>query len=188
VVPVLSSAPAGPRREPARRRPSVLVLAAVGAGFVAMLAAATALGFFLMPAAVESSRFVAGSPPAPACPLSPPGEARCVTTAECFERISIAGAVVTPRPVACTESHVWEAFALGQLPAGLDNAPYTKIRQHTDVARVCSSANASLFSTEQAWQVEVLPPTRDQLAAGDRTFRCVAGRPPVRFTDSRFTP
>jgi hypothetical protein len=109
-----------------------------------------------------------------------------VTTAECFDRVTVSGGVARAPAVACTEPHLWEAFATAQLPEGLDTASHTAIKQNAEVRQVCSTANARLLNTEQAWQVEVLPPTREQVRAGDRTYRCLAGRPPTRLTASRF--
>jgi eukaryotic-like serine/threonine-protein kinase len=37
-----------------------------------------------------------------------------------------------------------------------------------------------------AWQVDVLPPTPEALARGDRTFRCLAGTGPDQQSGATF--
>jgi hypothetical protein len=160
--------------------------AGIAAVYVAVLCAAVAGALFLRPDP-PTTTFVA-PPSKPACPLAPAGTAQCVTTAECFDRVTVNGGVASAASVACTEPHVWEAFATARLPDGLDTASHATIKQNAQVRQVCSAANARLLNTEQAWQVEVLPPTRDQVRAGDRTYRCLAGRPPTKLTESRFVP
>jgi hypothetical protein len=109
-----------------------------------------------------------------------------VNTAECFNGVTVRGGVAQAPTVACTEPHVWEVFATAKLPEGLDTASHSTVKQNAQVRQVCSTANARVLNTEQNWQVEVLPPTRDQVRAGDRTYRCLAGRPPTKLRDSRF--
>jgi tRNA A-37 threonylcarbamoyl transferase component Bud32 len=156
--------------------------------YVAVFCAAIAAALFLRPDE-PTTTFMAPPPPSkPACPLTPAGTAQCVTTAECFDRVTVSGGVAKATAVACTEPHLWEAFATAQLPDGLDTASHTTVKQNALVRQVCSTANARSLNTEQAWQVEVLPPTREQVKAGDRTVRCLAGRPPTKLTQSRFVP
>jgi hypothetical protein len=148
--------------------------------------ASIAAVLYLSPGEPTATFMAPPGPSKPPCPLTPPGTARCVTTAECFDRVTVTGGVARASAVACAEPHVWEAFATAQLPDGLDTASHTAIKQNAQVRQVCSTANARLLNTEQAWQVEVLPPTREQVKAGERTYRCLAGRPPTKLTQSRF--
>jgi hypothetical protein len=155
---------------------------------VAVFCAVVAAALFLIPPKPTVTFVAPPVPSKPPCPLTPTGTARCVTTAECFDRVTVSGGVARASSVACSEPHLWEAFATATLPDGLDTASHQTIKQNTQVRQVCSTANARLLNTEQAWQVEVLPPTREQVRAGDRTYRCLAGRPPTKFTQSRFVP
>jgi hypothetical protein len=156
--------------------------------YVAVLCAAVAVALYLRPAEARTTFVPPPVASSPACPLAPAGTAQCVRTAECFDRVTVTGGVARASTVACTEPHLWEAFATAQLPTGLDTASHTAIKQNAQVRQVCSTANARLLNTEQAWQVEVLPPSRDQVKAGDRTYRCLAGRPPTKLSQSRFVP
>jgi hypothetical protein len=163
------------------------LLAGASVGFTAIVLGAMALALYLLPDR-PTARFVdATASSSPSCPLTPAGTARCVTVAECFDRVRVSGGVASAQKLACTEPHLWEAFAQAQLPAGLDSAGHAAIKQNTEVRQVCSVANAKLLNAESPWQVEVLPPSRDQLRAGDRTYRCLAGRPPTKYTQSRFS-
>jgi hypothetical protein len=122
----------------------------------------------------------------PSCPLSPAGTAQCVQQPECFNGVTVQGGVARAPSVACTEPHVWEVFATAPLPPGLDTAPHSAVKQNSQVRQVCSATNARALNTQQNWQVEVLPPSRDQVRKGDRVYRCLAGNPPSKLRDSRF--
>jgi hypothetical protein len=156
--------------------------------YVAVFCAAIAAALFLRPDEPTTTFMVPPAVSKPPCPLTPAGTAQCVATAECFDRVTVTGGVARAATVACTEPHLWEAFAIAQLPDGLDTASHSAVKQNALVRQVCSTANARSLNTEQAWQVEVLPPTREQVKAGDRTLRCLAGRPPTKLTQSRFVP
>jgi tRNA A-37 threonylcarbamoyl transferase component Bud32 len=168
------------------RVPRLYLWAGLAAVYIATLCGAIATALYLSPAEPTATFVAAPGPSKPPCPLTPAGTAQCVTTAECFDRVTVNGGVARAPAVACTEPHVWEAFATAELPDGLDTASHTAVKQNAQVRQVCSTANARLLNTEQAWQVEVLPPTREQVKAGDRTYRCLAGRPPTKLTQSRF--
>jgi hypothetical protein len=164
----------------------VVVWSAVGVGFAAALAGVVGLALYLAPEP-GTTRFVARpAASSAACPLTPSGTARCVTTAECFDQVTVNGGVARAPKVACAGPHLWEAFALASLPRGLDNANHTTIKRNPEVLQVCSAANARRLNAESPWQIEVLPPSREQVRAGDRTYRCLAGRPPAKLTTSRF--
>jgi serine/threonine protein kinase len=166
-----------------RRR---LLVAGIAAGYVVALGALVVGAFYLQrsePAATFMSAPVQSSP---ACPLAPAGAAQCVREAECFDRVTVQGGVARAPAVACVEPHVWEVFATASLPEGLDTASHSAIKQNAQVRQVCSTANARALNPQQNWQIEVLPPSRDQVRAGDRTYRCLAGTPPTKLRDSRF--
>jgi hypothetical protein len=176
-----------PERTPRRR---LLLMAGIAGCYLLALAAVVAGGLYLGSAAMPTT-FVAvpvkSNSPSPTCPLSPAGTAQCVRAPECFNGVTVQSGQARAPVVECTEPHLWEVFATASLPAGLDTASHNAIKQNAAVRQVCSATNAKALSTEQNWQVEVLPPTRDQIRAGNRTYRCLAGKPPSKFRDSRFT-
>jgi tRNA A-37 threonylcarbamoyl transferase component Bud32 len=127
------------------------------------------------------------APSAPKCPLTPAGEAQCVTTPECYDAISVTGGIARTKLVACTEPHGWEVFARGTF-AGAVTTNFDKAKQDAAVKRICTAANLALLDTDPGWRIEVLPPTQEQATAGEKTFRCVAGKAPAKSTGSKFTP
>jgi hypothetical protein len=169
-------------------RQRLYLWAGFAAVYVAVFCAAIAAVLVLAPPQPTATFMAPPVPSKPPCPLTPAGAAQCVTAAECFDRVTVTGGVARAPSVACTEPHLWEAFATATLPDGLDTASHQAIKQNAQVRQVCSTANARSLNTEQAWQVEVLPPSREQVRAGDRTYRCLAGRPPTKLTQSRFVP
>ncbi|WP_203988660.1 serine/threonine-protein kinase [Virgisporangium aurantiacum] len=174
---------ARPTRTPRLRR---LLMAGIAAGYLLALAAVAVAGM-RMGSADPATTFVAAPvKSSPTCPLSPAGTAQCVQQPECFNGVTVQGGVARAAAVACTEPHVWEVFATAPLPEGLDTASHTTIKQNQQVRQVCSATNARALNTQQNWQVEVLPPSREQVRNGDRTYRCLAGTPPSKLRDSRF--
>jgi serine/threonine protein kinase len=175
---------AQPGRTPRLRRR--LLMAGIAAGYLLALAAVAVAGM-RMGAADPATTFVAAPvKSSPTCPLSPAGTAQCVQQPECFNGVTVQGGVARAAAVACTEPHVWEVFAIAPLPQGLDTASHATVKQNQQVRQVCSATNARALSTQQNWQVEVLPPSREQVRNGDRTYRCLAGTPPSKLRDSRF--
>ncbi|WP_239161026.1 serine/threonine-protein kinase [Virgisporangium ochraceum] len=163
-----------------------LLLAGIAAGYVVALAALV-IGAFYLRSAEPTTTFVSEPVQStPACPLAPAGAAQCVREPECFDRVTVQSGVARAPAVACVEPHVWEVFATASLPQGLDTASHSAIKQNAEVRQVCSTANAKAINPQQNWQIEVLPPSRDQVRAGDRTYRCLAGNPPTKLRDSRF--
>jgi len=125
-----------------------------------------------------------GGPTAPApgvvgnCMLGAVGAA-CPASAQCFGAITVSGGVARAQSVPCTQPHTWEVFALGQLPAGVSGVGYPAVKSDQKVARVCSVATLMIVDMDaRTWQVDVLPPSPEAFAGGDRTFRCVAGTGP----------
>ena len=107
--------------------------------------------------------------------------ASCPTSAQCFDRITVSSGVAQARTLPCTQPHTWEVFALGKLPPDVGKVGYPAVKEQESVARICSTATLLLVNMNaQAWQVDVVPPSPEAFAGGDRTFRCVAGTGPNR--------
>jgi eukaryotic-like serine/threonine-protein kinase len=106
------------------------------------------------------------------CVVLPAG-ARCPTDLECYS--------AQTRPVDCAGTHTWETFALGTAPASLTTVNRQTLRADPQVSRVCGQstfATVTLLMDPQGWTFDVLPPSAAALSAGDRTYRCLAGRGP----------
>jgi hypothetical protein len=105
--------------------------------------------------------------------------AACPASAQCFGVITVSGGVARAQSLPCTQPHTWEVFALGELPAGVTGVRYPAVKSDQKVAQVCSSATLMIVDMDaRTWQVDVLPPSPEAFAGGDRTFRCVAGTGP----------
>jgi len=105
--------------------------------------------------------------------------ATCPATPECFDTLTVSGGIARARMLPCDRPHTWEVFALGTLPAGLDDVGYGQVKTDRTVGRICSAAVLLLVDTQaKSWLVDVLPPSPEQFAGGDRTFRCLAGTGP----------
>jgi hypothetical protein len=116
-----------------------------------------------------------------------PYGARCPSAPECYGPLSTTDGYRrgTVRP--CDRKHSWEVFALGTVPAGQADLRPAAVRALPRVRAVCNEV--VLFTRLPAdqvigWRVEVLPPTPQRAAAGDRTFRCLAGRDDGQLTGS----
>jgi hypothetical protein len=168
-----------------------------GLGVLAVLAVAGAVAWNVNPAGDDD---LAGRPPGaspspdplratgaaalPGCLVPLPATARCPDTVECFGAVRVTGSAITAEAVACGDRHTWEVYALGDLPAGATPADLPRVRADESVRRVCNEGNFRMVSLRMdgGWRFEVLPPTAAALAAGDRTFRCLAGMGPDRLT------
>ncbi len=107
------------------------------------------------------------------CVVPLPAGGRCPDQLECYaddvERVPCAG------------PHTWEAFALGEAPAALTTVDRQALRGDPTVSQVCgrsSFASVTLLMSTEGWTLDVLPPDPAALAAGDRTYRCLASRGP----------
>jgi tRNA A-37 threonylcarbamoyl transferase component Bud32 len=191
---VPSPTPMGPSR-----RLLIWSLAVCGCALVAIVAVSVAYAragapdrqVFRTPAAV--STHVAGSPtagpqpstrptaaPSPSAvipvagncgPVAPSG-VTCPINPDCYDS--------TKHLVACSGTHTWEAFAVGQLPAGV---PSTKTGHDPQVLEACSRITLLAVAPQtaaQLWQVDVLAPT-----GSSRTYRCLAGRGPNALVGSQ---
>jgi hypothetical protein len=81
--------------------------------------------------------------------------------------------------VPCAGRHTWETYAKGDLPAELTVTDHEAVKADPVVRQVCAEntfRSTTLLIDTTGWQFEVLPPTGDALAVGDRAFRCLAGQ------------
>ncbi|MFB9238533.1 serine/threonine-protein kinase [Plantactinospora siamensis] len=127
------------------------------------------------PAGRPSSGAAAGLP---GCRSGLPAGARCPTSTECFGPVRIRGTAAEAQPVACAGRHTWETYALGELPADVDPRDEDAVRAAAG-GRVCTTATFARvtgLASAGGWRFEVLPPDRTAAAAGDRSYRCLAGR------------
>jgi serine/threonine protein kinase len=120
----------------------------------------------------------------PGCLVPLPANGRCPDTVECFGAMQVVGGVATADAVACGSRHTWEVYAIGDLPVGSSADDLPRLRAQDTVRRVCNEGTFRTVSLrlDQGWRFEVLPPTVVALQAGDRTFRCLAGKGPDRLT------
>jgi eukaryotic-like serine/threonine-protein kinase len=101
----------------------------------------------------------------------------CPASATCFGRMTVSHGVASAKSLSCRGTHTWEVFAIGTLPSGLATVDYQAVRGTEAVQGLCNSVTLGLVDLGAvAWQIDVLPPTPDAYAAGERTFRCLAGK------------
>jgi eukaryotic-like serine/threonine-protein kinase len=131
--------------------------------------------------AVAAPRAAIGS-----CLLGAVG-ASCPTAAQCFDSLTVTSGVARAAALPCAKPHTWEVFAVGSLPSDVAGVGYPDVKEQPAVARVCNPATLMLVDLDaHAWQVDVLPPTPEALARGDRTFRCLAGTGPDQQSGATF--
>jgi len=100
--------------------------------------------------------------------------ASCPSSAQCFDALTVSAGVARARSLPCTGPHTWEVFAIGLLPPDVTGVRYPAVKE--SVARVCNPATLMLVDMDaRSWQVDVLPPSPEAFASGDRSFRCLAG-------------
>ena len=140
----------------------------------------------LPPTTSNGATVPAGAGALPGCALvSLPGGGRCTDELECFGLMKIVGTEASASRVSCDGRHTWEAYAMGDLPAEVDAADYEAIWKDPTVQQVCNDNTfrvATLLRSTGAWQFQVLPPNGAELAPGERTFRCLAGKGPNALT------
>lgn len=115
----------------------------------------------------------------PGCGVPLPGGGRCTGELECFGPMRIDGTEADASRVTCAGRHTWEAYAAGDLPAEVDASDHQAIWRDPTVQQVCNDNTfrvATLLRSTGGWQFQVLPPNGDELAPGERTFRCLAGK------------
>jgi hypothetical protein len=112
----------------------------------------------------------------PGCLVPLPGGGRCPTDVECFGPVASSGSA-TKLP--CAGRHTWETFAEGDLPASATAVDHASVRAQPVVRQVCAEASfvsVTLLMNAKGWVFDVLPPDPESFAAGDRTYRCLAGK------------
>jgi tRNA A-37 threonylcarbamoyl transferase component Bud32 len=130
-------------------------------------------------ASIPSPRAVA----LPGCLVTLPGNGRCPDALECFGPVSVAGGVPEADPVDCATRHTWEVYAVGELPVGASERDLARVRTSAAVRRVCNEGTFRVVSLrlDGDWRLDVLPPRPADLRAGDRVYRCLAGKGPNRL-------
>jgi tRNA A-37 threonylcarbamoyl transferase component Bud32 len=115
-----------------------------------------------------------GGMPTAACGFGPTG-AVCPAVPECFDPLTVSVGVARASSVPCDGPHTWQTFAIGMLPAG-EVVRYPDVKNDPIVDKLCNTVTLALVDLDAAlWQVDVLPPSPQAYAGGDRTFRCLAG-------------
>jgi len=125
------------------------------------------------------------------------GRARCTKRAQCWSGIVlIQGQLTGIRELPCEEGHVYETFAIADLPPGIVDAYQDTLAAEPSVKQVCGPnvmlasryGEATKYGAER-WSIEVLPPTPDDREAGRDIYRCVATLTGVEgLTGSVFRP
>jgi serine/threonine protein kinase len=115
----------------------------------------------------------------PGCLIPLPAGGRCPSEVECYGAVTPGRDEVRADRVSCTGRHTWEAWAVGDLPASVTAVDRESVVRETTVRQICgatSFTSVTLLIDTEGWEFEVLPPAAAAFAAGDRTFRCLAGR------------
>jgi serine/threonine protein kinase len=121
------------------------------------------------------------------CMLSALG-AVCPTAPQCFDTLTVSAGVASARALPCTQPHTWEVFAIGVLPPGLPDVAYQEVKADQAVGRICNAGVLVLVDiAARSWLVDVLPPSPEAFAGGDRTFKCLAGTGPNRQSAPAFS-
>jgi hypothetical protein len=105
----------------------------------------------------------------PGC-LVPIAGGRCPDELECYGPAEAGGPGIRAPRVDCAGRHTWEAYAVGDLPAGADP---DDVADEPAAKNLCTDATfqlTTLILSTAGWEFEVLRPD------GDRTFRCLAGK------------
>jgi serine/threonine protein kinase len=201
-----SNPPPGQARSP--RRTWLIVLAAV-------LVAAVVAGVWYLVIRGDSAGTTPGADP----PATPAGDvatygvstvargcpaakiqgagARCTKRAQCWSSIVIiSGELSGIRPLPCEQAHVYETFAIAQVPPAVVDPYQDKLAENASVRKVCSKqimlasryGDAKQYGAD-SWTIEILPPTPEDKTRGRDIYRCAAtltGR--ERITGSAFRP
>jgi hypothetical protein len=120
-----------------------------------------------------------GHQPLSGCLVRLPAGGRCPDDLECYSGDEPA------RQVDCAGTHTWEAFAVGDVPTSLTTVNRQTLGADPAVRQLCgrsSFAAVTLLMNPEDWTFDVLPPSAAALDAGDRTYRCLAGRGPDALT------
>ncbi|MEV0396093.1 serine/threonine-protein kinase [Polymorphospora rubra] len=192
--PVGGLRPAGPGGPPGpmspMRRKLPWVLGALGMVVLLVLVSAGTWWVATRPEAMPTPTTSASIDPAgtgptnlggvlPGCLIPLPDGGRCPGEMECFGDTRTQGGELVASRVPCTGPHTWETYAIGDLPADIAGIDHATVVADPAVRRLCNTTNlltTSLMLNLGGWQLEVLPPTGEAVATGDRSYRCLAGR------------
>lgn len=184
--------PGGPGPAPGRHRKLPWVLGALGVVALLVMVSAGTWWVATRPDPSPTPTGIGSSPTPsigstaargalPGCLIPLPDGGRCPGQMECFAQARSGGGELLADRVSCAGRHTWETYAIGDLPASVTEVDHDTVTADPTVRRLCNTTNlltTSLMLDLTGWQLEVLPPTRQALAAGDRSFRCLAGRGP----------
>ncbi|MGW0431873.1 protein kinase domain-containing protein [Micromonospora sp. NPDC003197] len=115
----------------------------------------------------------------PGCLVPLPSGSRCSDELECFGPVGVRGTGARAERVPCSGRHTWESYAEGDLPAEVTVTDHKAVKADPTVRQVCTVStfqSTTLRMTADGWNFEVLPPAEESLRAGERTFRCLAGK------------
>jgi hypothetical protein len=133
------------------------------------------------------------------CPAAEVSDARarCTKRAQCWSGIVlIQGQLTGIRALPCEEGHVYETFAIADLPPDVVDPFQDTLAAEPSVKQVCAAkvmlasryGQATKYGADR-WSIEVLPPTPDDRQAGRDIYRCVATLTGVEgITGSVFRP
>jgi hypothetical protein len=163
----------------------IIVLAALGAvGTWAIVGRSgdsptpTPSGLARPSASTRVSPSLSGGGALPGCLVPLPGGARCPAEMECFGPVRETRETAQAERVPCAGRHTWESYAVGDVPGTLPAADYGAIKADPTVRAICNPNTFLLVTlkTSDGWKLDVLPPTAQAAAEGDRSYRCVAGK------------
>jgi len=104
----------------------------------------------------------------------------CLPEPQCFTGDLLDGNdMAAVEPIACTEPHNWEAYAVGDLPEDISAPTYGEVRKIDLVKQTCLAAVSEgplaniLGNGVSDWQSDVLPPSKADFDDGSRQFLCV---------------
>jgi hypothetical protein len=144
------------------------------------------------PAAIEGVDTVTAG--CPAAGVSGAGAA-CVAEAECWSGLLVMAGDASAGRVGCEEAHYWETYAVATLPADVSTHVQQVVEKNPTVKKVCASRImlASRYGDARKiaagkWRSTVLPPSKQQFAAGDRAYRCLGGILGPEETGTLFRP
>jgi hypothetical protein len=181
---------------PARSRQPLLVTAVVA---IVLLLAVAAVWFFVLRDGGTPEASASGDSPSTksddvarfgvptvteGCPAAevPDAGARCTTRAQCWsEIVLIEGELTGIRELPCDRAHVFETFAIAEVPPDVADPYQDALAQNATVRKVCSTqtllasrqGDATRFGAN-AWSIEILPPTPEDQQRGRELYRCVA--------------
>jgi tRNA A-37 threonylcarbamoyl transferase component Bud32 len=115
--------------------------------------------------------------------------ATCPSSPQCFDTLTVSSTgIARAKSLPCTRPHTWEVFAIGLLPSDVASVAYPAVKGQQSVARLCNPTTLMLVDMDAGtWQVDVLPPSPEAFAGGDRTFLCLAGTGRNQQTSATFT-